>query len=219
MLRNFLLFLLEDDSIFKRVYHENTVIVSANGNSQQYINGSIQMTKPEFIIDQMDKKYDWCSKCSNIKEEKAWITFAIRNKKINLRGYYLKAACCYLRCSCELSVIGTRCPLYSWSLQVSSDNITFSTVHHVEKDENMLSCAERTYDFHKSYLTKFVRLIQTDVYPGEPSTIGLNKIELFGDLIDDPDFEKGINFLSDYNDDDDVSIIGHISKKRNITVY
>ena len=66
------------------------------------------------------------------------------------------------------------------------------------------------HKFSETYATKYVRLIQDEPCPGDPPCIALNKIEIIGSV------EGSNNYiLEDFNlenEDDDVSIIGHISK-------
>ncbi|EAY22130.1 hypothetical protein TVAG_093040 [Trichomonas vaginalis G3] len=80
----------------------------------------------------------------------------------------------------------------------------------------MRYCKEKSYDLDKTYETKYVRLIQNEACPGDPPCIALNKFELFGDVI--PNGGEDENFVSYHDDDDDVSIIGHISKNGNVKI-
>ena len=73
----------------------------------------------------------------------------------------------------------------------------------------MRRCNEKTYDLDSSYEARFVRVIQNEPCPGNPPCIAINKFEIFGDVLTDDSQE---DFVSFHDDDDDVSIIGHISK-------
>ncbi|EAY01409.1 hypothetical protein TVAG_230130 [Trichomonas vaginalis G3] len=202
----------ESNSIFKHAYKNNIIEVSVSGSSSQYINGSRQLTKPEYAFDQIDKKYDWCSNCGRTQDDHPWAVYSIKNKNVKINGYYLKSGCCYAdqECCCFDDRYCCECCLYSWSLQISNDNKTWKTVHKVEKDIEMSRCKEKTYKFSETYNTKYVRLIQDESCPGDPPCIALNKIELLGQI----ENEDGIIFDDQENEEDDVSIIGHISKNR-----
>ena len=204
--------LTESNSIFKNAYKNNAIEVFVSGSSSQYINGTKQLTKPEYAFDQMEKEYDWCSNCGRSKEEHPWAVYSIKNKNIKINGYYLKTGCCEADqyCCCFDDVYCCECCLYSWSLQISNDNKTWKTVHKVEKDMDMRRCKDKTYKFSETYTTKYVRLIQDESCPGDPPCIALNKIELLGQI----ENEDGIIFEDQENEEDDVSIIGHISKNR-----
>ncbi|EAY21072.1 hypothetical protein TVAG_173300 [Trichomonas vaginalis G3] len=205
----------ESNAIFKRVHSQNKIVISASGSSKQYINGSIQLTKPEYAIDPIDKSYDWCSNCGRSSTDFPWIIFSLEKAKIKLEKYYLRAGCCYDGCCCEDLSYCVRCCLYSWALQISNDNKTWKDVHKVDKDESMEYCAEKTYQLSETYTAKYFSIIQTEACPGEPPCLCLNKVEFFGDIIADDGIGEIDDFVSYHDDDDDVSIIGHISKNGN----
>lgn len=73
----------------------------------------------------------------------------------------------------------------------------------------MHSCKDKTFKFSSEYEAKYVRLIQDEACPGDPPCIAIHKIELIG--------HTSRNIYTEYNmdEEDDVSIIGHISKNRN----
>lgn len=206
--------LTDSNSILKNAYHKGMVECSVSGSSSQYINGTIQKTKPEYAFNQMEKKYDWCSECGRKSTDHTWITLSIKNSNMRLNGYYIKAGCCGESgsdgCCCYDIEYCCRCCLYSWSFQISNDNVTWKTVHSVEKDMEMVYCKDKTYKFSESYNTRYIRLIQDEACPGDPPCIAINKIELIGTIDGEVSYEAH-NFESE---DDDVSIIGHISKNR-----
>ncbi|EAX92343.1 hypothetical protein TVAG_444790 [Trichomonas vaginalis G3] len=190
----------------------NLVEVYTSGSSKQFINGTLQTTKPEYPINQINKKYDWCSNCGRSYSEHPYAIYTLKNKMMNINGYYLKAGCCgdiESECCCyEDASYCCHCCLYSWSLQISNDNKTWKTIHKVEKDYDLRRCRDKTFKFSEQHTCRYVRLIQDEPCPGDPPCIGLNKIELIGSI-------EGISdFVSEEieNEEDDVSIIGHISK-------
>ncbi|EAY07933.1 hypothetical protein TVAG_064810 [Trichomonas vaginalis G3] len=81
----------------------------------------------------------------------------------------------------------------------------------------MKRCHQKTYNFDKSYSAKFVRMIQDESCPGELPCIAINKLDLIGEIETGNDNEDE-NFVSYHDDDDDVSIIGHISKNENVKI-
>ncbi|KAI5496351.1 galactose-binding domain-like family, partial [Trichomonas vaginalis G3] len=175
----------DSNSIFKNVYKQNLIETYVSGSASQYINGSIQITKPEYTYDQVEKRYDWCSNIGKTQTDYPWIIYTIKNRIINLKGYYLKSGCCddgNTCCCYDDNEYCCFCCMYSWSLQVSNDNKTWKTVHKVEKDEEMKICKEKTYHFSETYSAKYVRLIQDEACPQERPCMAINKLELLGKL-------------------------------------
>lgn len=201
--------------IFKKVFDSNILKIDVSGSSKQYINGSIQMTKPEYAVYPFDKSYDWCSNCGKTYDEHPFIIFSLSSKKFKFNSYFVRCGCCYNGCCCEEYGYTVHCCLYSWSLQISDDNKTWTTVHNVEKDRQMRDCNEKTFDLDKYYTAKYVRLIQDEHCPGYPPCIAINKFELYGDTVNS-ETDESDEFVSYHDDDDDVSIIGHISKNGNV---
>lgn len=197
--------------IFAKQFNSKTITIDVSGSSKQSINGSLQLTKPEYAIYPFDKQYDWCSNCPKSYDDLPWISFSIENKKIKFKSFFIRGGCCYTRCCCDGDYYGcVRCCLYSWSLQISDDNKTWTEVHRVEKDSSMKRCNEKTYSLDKEYTAKYVRLVQNEPCPGDPLCIALNKFEIYGDTISD---DGNYDFISYHDDDeDDISIIGHISR-------
>lgn len=205
--------------IFNKVYNDKIVIIDASGSSRQYINGSKQLTKPEYAIYPWDKRYDWCSNCGHSYEEHPFIQFSLKDRKFSFNGYFIRCGCCYDDgCCCDDKYYDRcfDCCLYSWSLQISDDNKTWKTVHKIEKDNEMRYCNEKEYKLDNTYTGKYVRLIQNDACPGYPPCIAINKFDLYGDVIGVE--SKDEDFVSYHDDDDDVSIIGHISKNGNVKI-
>ncbi|EAY02124.1 hypothetical protein TVAG_372690 [Trichomonas vaginalis G3] len=205
------------DGIFQQAFHDKIIVIDVSGSSKQYINGSFQYTKPEYSVYPWNKDYDWCSNCGKSSSDHPWITYSLQSKKIKLTGYFVRCGCCYAseNCCCEdESTTCFDCCLYSWSLQVSDDNKTWKEVHRIEKDESMRRCNENTYKLDREYTTKYVRLIQNEPCPGDPPCIAINKFDLIGEVVNDNSREE--DFVSYHDDDDDVSIIGHISKNGNV---
>ncbi|EAX88321.1 hypothetical protein TVAG_284270 [Trichomonas vaginalis G3] len=202
-----------DNGIFQKHYNEGDIIVTASGSSKQQINDTDQLTKPEYAIYPWEKKYDWCSQISHSYEDHPYIVFAMKSKKFKFNGYFVRCGCCYDGCCCDDDYYHycLDCCLYSWSLQISDDNKTWKTIHQVEKDDSMRICSEKEYHLDKEYISRYVRLIQDKPCPGYPPCIAINKFDLYGNSVGD-DSSRDDEFVSYHDDDDDVSIIGHISK-------
>lgn len=207
----------EPVGIFSKYYNDKIINIDTTGSSRQKINGSMQLTKPEYAIYPWKKDYDWCSNCMSSYDQHPWITFSLKNQLITFSGYFMRAGCCYEGGCCydRRYYYCIKCCLYSWSLQISDDNKTWTEVHKITKDNEMKECAERTYKLDKEYTTKYVRLLQTENCPDDPPCIALNRFELLGDIHSD---NSNDDFISFHDDDDDVSIIGHISRNKKIEV-
>ncbi|EAX88559.1 hypothetical protein TVAG_409110 [Trichomonas vaginalis G3] len=76
----------------------------------------------------------------------------------------------------------------------------------------MRYCNEKEYNLDKYYTGRYLRIIQNEACPGNPPCIALNKLEFFGEVLNDDYSQVEEDFVSYHDDDDDVSIIGHISK-------
>ena len=83
------------NGIFKQEYDKKTIDLFVSGSSKQYINGSKQVTKPEYAISPWNKRYDWCSNCGVKYDDHPWIGFSIKSKKIRFNSYFIRCGCCY----------------------------------------------------------------------------------------------------------------------------
>ncbi|EAY08019.1 hypothetical protein TVAG_115780 [Trichomonas vaginalis G3] len=199
--------------IISKVYDSHIINIYVSGSSKQNINGSLQLTKPEYSIYPWDKRYDWCSNCYRSYDEHPYITYNLQHKKFKINGYFIRCGCCYNGCCCEGEDFGCPdCCLFSWSLQISDDNKTWTDIHKVERDYDMRYCNEKEYNLDKYYTGRYLRIIQNEACPGNPPCIALNKLEFFGEVLNDDYSQVEEDFVSYHDDDDDVSIIGHISK-------
>ena len=173
------------NGIFDKVYKENIINYHVSGSSKQYINGTKQVTKPEYAIYPWEKKYDWCSNCARSYDNMPYITFSLTNKLFKFNSYYIKCGCCDNDCCCDDDYYNYcfDCCLYSWTLQISDDNKTWKNVHKVDSDATMIRCAEKSYELESTYTARYVRLIQDRPCPGYPPCIALNRFEFFGDAV------------------------------------
>lgn len=194
------------EGIFTKYYNEKAILVHSSGSSRQEINGTLVYTKPEYTIYPFDKKYDWCS---NSDKKPQWISFSIRNHFIKLNGYFLRAGCCYHNC-CINNEIENGCCLYSWSLQISNDNISWKEIHKVNKDYEMKFCNEKSYKLDKTYTARYIRIIQNEPCVKDSNCMSINRFEILGDLEKDTEFPD--KFDESFEDEEDISVIGHLSK-------
>jgi hypothetical protein len=198
-------FLERNDNILKQ--HSLDVHVSISGLIGQWYNGKCNPTIPEHVTDSIERKTDWCSNINKSKTDYPWLSFNLHGKSISLTGYSLRMGCCYYRGCCldDNSYIDC-CLLYSWSLQGSHDNTTWTDLHKIEKDLDFYYCQNRIYET-KSESYEYIRLLQTEVPSWCPFCICLNKLELYGSA----SAISSSPFSSD--NDDSISIIGKLSKK------
>lgn len=210
----------DPEGVFSKHFNRGDIIIATTGSSKQTINGTLQYTKPEYSVYPYVKRFDWCSNCGTNYEYHPWISYSIRNHRIRFNGYFIRCGCCYGRCCCNDDIFDYcyYCCLYSWSILISDDNETWTEVHRVVKEKTLRRCNEKTFNLDKEYTTRFVRIYQNEPCPGEPPCISLNKIELLGTTIRD-DQANSEDFVSFHDDDEeDVSIIGHISKNKGINI-
>ena len=202
---NFLVFLRsfpfndKFNGVFKKTYKEGRIKIDASGSRICWVSDFSDdvMTKPENCVDP-ESKIQWCSSFDSRRVKKQWISFTFEGAKLNLQGYSLHAGCCSAyRCCCKI---------YSWSIQGSNDNVTWTTLDKVEKDEELFDCANKSFPVKSngnSYKT--IRLIQDESEKGCPTCIDLTKIEIYGDLNDE-------NYIpDDLEDNEEVSIIGKVT--------
>ena len=195
------------------LFSNDAVIYDSSGSLGIYVNGKCEKTRPEYVSTR-DRKTDWCSNIVTEKNQKPWISFHIRNQFFELTGFSLRNGCCDYLCCCDetgeiyADAVDGCCTLYSFSLEGSNDNETWTTIHKEEKVKNFYACESRTFEFPKTKEYKYIRLNQDEPYPGCFNCIQINQIELYG--------KTTTNSMSyDDNDDDNdesVSIIGKVSR-------
>lgn len=202
--------LTESNSILRNALKQNLIECKVSGSSSQHINGTRQLTKPEYAFDQIDKPYDWCSNCVHSMKEHPYIILSIKNRRIRLNGYFLKSGCCmHDGCCCmDEGTMWCECCLFSWSFQISNDGMIWKTVHKVERDHDMRHCCEKTFMLNETYYTQYVRLIHDESCPGDTNCLAINKIELIG-TIENSDATLFKSVID--TEDEDVSIIGRIA--------
>ena len=101
------------------------------------------------------------------------------------------------------------CRLYSYSLQASNDNKTWTILHKVEKDEKFYFCETKTFELkEKSSPYTYFRFVLDEEYPHCIKCMQINQIELYGETV------SSIYSSCPDNDDEDesISIIGRVKK-------
>ena len=206
---NFLIFAIipfpeRKDNILAKYLSDASVYVS--GTMGQYYDGKCHQTVPEHIIDSVQRKTDWCSNMNSSKTDFPWYSVSLKGRSMRISGYSVRAGCCYYGCCClddKNRVYGCCCDLYSWLLQGSNDNMTWVTIHKVEKDTDFYDCKNRTYDVNSADYYQYIRIIQDEAWPGCDLCICINKLELYGTTADK-------QFVDNEDTDDSISIIGKV---------
>ena len=208
----------KDDAIFESLHEKGEVIATSSGSIGFYKDGKCQQTHPNMTLGKDDKSTDWCSNIAKPNDKiddktngKPWISYRLKNKRIRANSYAIRSGCCYYECCCidDDTFIDKHCccTLFSYSLQVSDDNITWRTIHSVEEDHEIKRCTNRDHKFEKVEEFTFVRFVLDKQKPYCENCFALNRFEIYGSAIQD-------NGIYDINNEDDesVSIIGKIDK-------
>ena len=188
------------DGFFKKTYKLNLTSVEASGSTMVW-NRTKQkdiLTKPEFAVDPEADDYEWCSDINKTLFDHPWILFNFKKRKFQMSGYSLKQACC--------DAVGCCCIIYSWSMQGSNDNKTWTTIDKQEKQRDFNDCDTKSWEVSSQQRYSYIRLIQDEPFPKCWYCIGLSKIEIYGTLSG----AEMDNFDSNQDADDEVSIIGKV---------
>ena len=162
-----------------------------------------------------DKYKDWCSNIIKSPSEKPWIQYSLQNKRMKITSYAVRNGCCYYDYCCCLPETGEIidyfccCRLYSFSLLGSNDNVTWTTLHSVEKDQTFRYCQLKTFELQQqSQPYRFLRFVLDEEKPGCQKCMQINQMEFYGEVIPYNDF-------SSYEDDNEesISIIGKIKRE------
>ena len=180
---------VEYDGIFKKNFNNTTMVASAS---------STWLNTPSDVINP-DSYYEFCTK---YKKEKQWFAVQFTEKSVKLKSYAIQLGCCYFYDSCC-------CELYSWVLEGSNDNTTWSVLDKEDKLSDFYYCNSRTFELKKaSQPYSYFRITQTETKPNCDSCIGMMRMEFFGDLVAKGSYRPEIS--EDAGDDEEVSIIGHV---------
>ena len=186
--------------------------VESTGSMGLYHHGKCHQTYPNNTI-VSDEKLDWCSTISKSNDDKPWISYNLNKKAMRLTGFSIRNGCCHYLCCCitDNSVVDYDCccRLYSYSLQGSNDNKTWKTIYKIESDDDIFYCQFKTYEFPLTESFNFVRIILDEEYPGCPSCLQINQLQLYGETIDS---SFGSPASENEDEDESISIIGKIRK-------
>ena len=190
--------------------HLDLIQVDSSGSIGQYRGGHCIQTFPNATLF-VDEKLDWCSNIGENKENPPYVTYSLKGKAIKLTSYAVRSGCCYYSCCCiddSKLVHGCCCELFSFSLQGSNDNITWTTVHSVEKDYGFYYCLFKEYELKNGpVIYRYFRFVLNEQSPGCDYCMAINQIEFYGEIIN-----RYEDFSSNDADDESVSIIGKVKR-------
>ena len=197
------------DSILTKMGNINDLNIEASGSLGLFINNKCVMTHTNSTVIE-DKKLDWCSNVGKNGESKPWITYSVKGKAMKLTGYSVRNGCCYYACCClddgkVYDGADYCCMLFSFSLQGSNDNKTWTILHKAEKVEKFYPCVYKTFEFDTKTSYKYVRFVQEKEYPGCLYCMQVNQIDFYGELVNSAGY-----FGDEEENDESVSIIGKI---------
>ena len=210
----FIAFPKRDDALLvaQKTHDWSDISVESSGSHGLFYNGKCYQTYPNETLND-DEKQDWCSSIPENRENKPFIQYSIKNKAMKLTGYSIRTGCCHFACCCinDGKVLDEICccALYSFSLLGSNDNLTWTTLHKVEKDDNIWVCKSITYSFDETSAYRFVRFVLDEVPKGCNFCLQLNQIQLYGETENVGEYSSSI----DLSDDESVSIIGRVERE------
>jgi hypothetical protein len=210
LLVEFVAFPKKDNAIFAK---NKQVAVESSGSIGLYYDSKCRQTYPNETLTS-NSRNEWCSNIAKPGEAKPWISYSIPNKAMKLTGFAVRNGCCFYVCCCtdDQNYDATDfccCRLYSFSLQGSNDNVTWTIIHKVEKTEKFDICMFMTYEFAETKPYTFIKFALDEEYPNCPICVQINQIELYGSTVDSHNMLFG---NADDEDDGSVSIIGKIKR-------
>lgn len=190
------------------------LVIEASGSLGIEKNGKCIKTNTSATLIS-SKENEWCSNIARDAKDPSqnpFIQYSIRGKQMKVTHYSVRNGCCTYFCCCNDEngkIIDETCCcfLYSYSLQASNDNITWTIVHKVEKDKSFDYCQTKTFELSQSTQPfRYFRFVLDEEWPGCPKCMQINQIELYG---------KTINYEFDEfesSEEESVSIIGKVRK-------
>ena len=207
LLVKYVVFPERKDAIVKAPYSSNTNLkIEASGSIGLHYQGKCNPTYPNETLN-VNEKLDWCSNVGS-EGNMPWIQFSFTDSQMKVKGYSIRNGCCWYSCCClddNTDIYGCCCRLYSFSLHGSDDNVTWTQIHEVKKEDNFWLCLAKTYEFPETRPYKYIRLRMDENYPGCVSCFQINEIQILG--------TKTNSFLEPDNandEDESVSIIGKV---------
>jgi hypothetical protein len=200
------------DAIFANE-NKKLIEVKTSGSIGLYYGGKCHKTYGNNTISP-EEEDEWCSNIVRDKGGNPWIAYSIKGKQMKVSKYAVRNGCCKHVCCCDDDISITEetccCMLYSYSLLASNDNITWTTLHKVEKDMSFDFCGTKEFELNEvSKPFTFIKFQMDQEYPGCLICMQINQIELYGNVVSSGFTQFGEN----YDDDEEsISIIGRIRR-------
>ena len=193
-----------------------SINIETSGNLGLHYDGKCQKTYPNSTL-VSDEYQEWCSNVAKDEKDPSqnpFIQYSVKEKQLKVYRYSVRNGCCYYACCCDDENGKTIdyqccCYLYSYSLQASNDNKTWTVLHKVEKDKNFNFCETKTFDL-KEYSApyKYFRFVLDENWPNCQKCMQVNQIELYGEAIT-AGYER---YDESVEEDESISIIGRVKK-------
>ena len=209
----FIAFPQRQDAIFEKVSSISDIRVESSGSIGFRRNdGKCILTSPNNTLI-TDRKQDWCSNVGTSSNDKPWISYSLKNKKMKITGYSVRTGCCWYGCCCidneDDMYVKCCCEMFSFSFQVSNDNRTWKTLHKVENYNDIRYCSVLTYEINNNEYYTFARVVLDEKAPGCDNCMVLNQVEIYGSVSESVYMET-----SEDNDEESISIIGKVNRKK-----
>ena len=190
---------------------KDNLLIESSGSIGLYHGGKCHQTYPNYTVFS-NQRNDWCSNIIHENKEKPWISYHFTDKAMKLTGYSIRNGCCHYICCCieetgQIIDEDCCCRLFSFSLLGSNDNITWKTIHKVEKDYSFGYCQNKHFDFEQTQAFNFIRLVMDEPRPGCIKCMQINQVELYGSFVNGDYFDHSDEY------EESVSIIGKIKKE------
>ena len=199
------------DSIFNNPKNRNSMRVESSGSLGLYYSKKCHLTYPNSTISN-EKTNEWCSNVISNGNGNPWISYYLPNRKMKIKGYSIRNGCCYHSCCCTDENGNNEpsfyccCRLYSFSLQGSNDNVTWTILHKVEQKRDFYYCKYETYEFEMSEPFTYLKIQLDERFPECPFCMTINEVDFYGEVLGSYDIDD-----QDYEDtDESISIIGKI---------
>ena len=201
------------DSIFA---HENQreINIATSGSLGLYYGGKCHKTYGnETLVS--SEEHEWCSNIAKDKNDPAanpFIQYSLKGKQMIINKYTVRNGCCKYDCCCTEGdgIIDQFCccTLYSFSLRASNDNLTWKTLHKVEKDKTIRFCEIKTYELNEEYGPfTYLRLVLDEEWPNCLKCMQVNQIEFYGRTVN-----SAYGYSENADDEESISIIGRVKK-------
>ena len=196
------------------------ISIETSGAAGLYRDGKCHLSYGNETLDS-NEWGEWISRTPEDKNDASlnpWIQYSIKGKSMRIKKYSVRNGCCRSKCVCfddsDIVEYNCCCKLYSYSLQGSNNNKTWTVIHKVENDDSFYFCFAKTFDLpYETIPYTFLRFVLNEEWPGCTKCMQLNQVEFFGTIT-----ESSYTPYSEKDDDDDesISIIGRIRANKEI---